>query len=121
MDAVDSHAYLNSCLRPSWHSLRAIFNLPHGPFGTTFGITYILVSLIAPLVSFHDPFGTILEALEQKSQVVEFTMEFDTFPGSQNGVFLHLFVALASASYFNIAFRHASFLEAVFVSVFGQA
>ena len=60
----------------------------------------------------------MLTALEQKSQVVEFTVEFDTFQGSQSGDFLEVFAVLASTNDLNITVCQASFLELVFGFVF---
>ena len=42
------------------------------------------------IVSFHDAFGTILEALEQKNQVVEFTIEFVASSGVPKWILFEL-------------------------------
>ena len=57
---------------------------------------------------------------EPRFEVVEFTVEFVTFHGFPTWRFFDLFVTLASTGDPHVTLFQASFLEAVFGTIFGQ-
>ena len=64
---------------------------------------------------------TALQALQPNGSLVEFTMEFVTFHGSQNGPFGELFLVLPDTSLTHNTICESFFLQPFFGDVFGKA